>query len=149
MDKIIEFTANHPWLVAGLIGSFLWVMFYELKQKAAGLVNVDTATAVSLINDGAMVIDLRSNEAFGQGHIVNAKNIPLDEFEARREAVIGSKPRSIVAVCDSGARSARAIHSLRQSGNESAFNLKGGMTAWTQAGLPVVTGKKTKSKDKG
>ena len=146
MDTIFEFTGNHPVLVAGLIGSFLWLLFYELKQKAAGLVNVDTATAVSLINDGAMVLDLRSKEAFSQGHIVNAKNVPLDEFEARREAVIGSKPRPIVAVCDSGARSARAIHSLRQSGNESAFNLKGGMTAWTQAGLPVVTGKKTKSK---
>ena len=146
MDTIFEFTGNHPVLVAGLIGSFLWLLFYELKQKAAGLVNVDTATAVSLINDGAMVLDLRSKEAFSQGHIVNAKNVPLDEFEAKRDTVLGSKTKSVVAVCDSGARSARAINSLRQAGHESAFNLKGGMTAWTQAGLPVVTGKKTKSK---
>jgi rhodanese-related sulfurtransferase len=146
MDTIFEFTGNHPVLVAGLIGSFLWVIFYELKQKAAGLVNLDTATAVSLINDGAMVLDLRSKEAFAQGHIVNAKNIPLDEFEARRDAVLGSTSRSIIAVCDSGARSGRTINALRQSGHESSFNLKGGMAAWNQAGLPVVTGKKTKSK---
>ena len=33
-------------------------------------------------------------------------------------------------------------------GFEQAFGLEGGMTAWTQAGLPVVTGKKTKSKNK-
>ena len=146
MDRIFEFTGNHPVLVAGLIGSFLWLIFYELKQKAAGLVNVDTATAISLINDGATVLDLRSKEAFAQGHIVNAKNIPLDEFDAKRDAVLGSKARSVVAVCDSGHSSRKAVNSLRQSGHEAAFNLKGGMTAWNQAGLPVVTGKKTKSK---
>jgi rhodanese-related sulfurtransferase len=148
MDRIFEFTGNHPVLVAGLIGSFLWLIFFELKQKAAGLVNVDTATAISLINDGAMVLDLRSKEAFDQGHIVNAKNIPLDEFDARRDSAVGSKARSVVTVCDSGVRSSKAVNSLRQSGHEAAFNLKGGMNAWTQAGLPVVTGKKTKSKSK-
>jgi rhodanese-related sulfurtransferase len=146
MDRILEFTGNHPVLVAGLIGSFLWAIFYELKQKAAGLINVDTATAISLINGGAMVLDLRSREAFAQGHIVNAKNLPLDEFEAKRDTVLGSKDKSVVAVCDSGGSSTRAVTALRQSGHESAFNLKGGMAAWTSAGLPVVTGKKTKSK---
>ena len=35
---------------------------------------------------------------------------------------------------------------MRNSGFESVYNLKGGMTAWGQAGLPVVTGKKTKVK---
>jgi 3-mercaptopyruvate sulfurtransferase SseA len=37
---------------------------------------------------------------------------------------------------------------MRKSGFESVYGLKGGMSAWSQAGLPVVTGKKTKSKAK-
>lgn len=146
MDRIIEFAGNHPYLAAGLIGSFLLLVFNELRQKAAGLMNVDTATAISLINDGALVLDLRSQEAFTQGHIVNAKNVPQDEFEARRDSILDSKTRPVLAVCNSGASSTKTVTSLRRAGFESAFNLKGGMTAWTQAGLPVVTGKKTRSK---
>lgn len=146
MDRIIEFTGNNPVLMLGLVGSFLLLIFYEIKQKAVGLLNVDTATAVSLINNGAMVLDLRSKEAFGQGHIVNAKNVPQDEFEAKRDKLLGSKDKALVAVCDSGLSAKRLVGSLRRAGFESAFNLKGGMAAWNQAGLPVVTGKKTKSK---
>jgi rhodanese-related sulfurtransferase len=51
-------------------------------------------------------------------------------------------------VCDSGVSSTRAVNSLRKKGFESVYGLKGGMTGWSQAGLPVVTGKKTKSKPK-
>ena len=40
------------------------------------------------------------------------------------------------------------ILALRKAGFESAWGLKGGMNAWTQDGLPVVTGKKTKTKSK-
>ena len=56
------------------------------------------------------------------------------------------KNKPVVAVCDSGGSSNKAVASLRQSGFESIYGLKGGMVAWGQAGLPVVTGKKTKSK---
>ena len=42
--------------------------------------------------------------------------------------------------------SKKALETLRKSGFESVYDLKGGMNAWSQAGLPVVTGKKTKSK---
>jgi 3-mercaptopyruvate sulfurtransferase SseA len=38
------------------------------------------------------------------------------------------------------------VNTLRKEGFESVYGLKGGMTGWSQAGLPVVTGKKTKSK---
>ena len=58
------------------------------------------------------------------------------------------KNKPIIAVCDSGMSSMKAVDALRKSGFESTYNLKGGMAAWTQAGLPVVTGKKTKSKTK-
>lgn len=124
------------------------LIFTELRRKAGGLIAVDPTDAVSLINNDAIVIDLRNAESFSRGHIVNAKNIPLDELDAHRDTVAKSKSATIVAVCDSGISSNKAVASLRKSGFESAYGLKGGMTAWSQAGLPVVTGKKTKSKSK-
>jgi rhodanese-related sulfurtransferase len=42
--------------------------------------------------------------------------------------------------------STRAADKLRKAGFESVYGLKGGITAWTQANLPLVTGKKTKKK---
>jgi len=146
MDKFLEFAGNHTLLVLALMISFFVLVFAELRRKAGGLVSVDPTDAVRLINKEAMVIDLRNTEAYARGHIVNAKNIPFDEFDTKRDKVAKFKNRPIVAVCDSGISSNKAVASLRKSGFDSVYGLKGGMTAWTTAGLPVVTGKKTKSK---
>jgi len=146
MDKFLEFAGNHTLLVLALMISFFVLVFAELRRKASGLVSVDPTDAVRLINNEAMIIDLRNTEAYARGHIVNAKNIPFDEFDAKRDKVAKFKNKPIVAVCDSGISSNKAVASLRKSGFDSVYGLKGGMTAWTTAGLPVVTGKKTKSK---
>ena len=148
MDRILEFAGNHPLLVSALMASFFLVVFYELRRKASGMINIDPIDAVKLINNDAVVIDLRSAEAYGRGHIVNARNIPSDEVEAKATSLEQYKSTPIVAVCDSGVSSTRAVNSLRQKGFESVYGLKGGMTGWSQAGFPVVTGKKTKSKPK-
>jgi rhodanese-related sulfurtransferase len=148
MDKFLEFTANHTLLAVALSVSFFVLVFSELRRKASGLINIEPPEAVTLMNKDAVVIDLRNAEAFSRGHIVNAKNIPFDEFGAQKDKIAGFKGKPIIAVCDAGSSSNKAVDSLRKTGFESVYGLKGGMTAWTQAGLPVVTGKKTKSKRK-
>lgn len=146
METYIEFASNHPLLVSALLFSFFMLIFSELKRKSRGLTHVEPQEAVKLINADAMVIDLRSAEAFAKGHIVNARNIPLDELDANQEKISKFGARSILTVCDAGVSSTRAVNTLRKSGLESVYGLKGGIAAWTQANLPLVTGKKTKSK---
>ena len=146
MDQYLEFAANHTLLMAALLFSFFLLIFTELRRKAGGLVNVEPQDAVKLINNDAVVLDLRSPEAFARGHIVNAKNIPFDELDAKNEKLEGFRSRPIVAVCDSGVTSSRAVTKLRKSGFESVFGLKGGIAGWTQANLPLVTSKKTRKK---
>jgi len=148
MDKFLEFTGNHTVLVLALVISFFVLIFTELRRRASGLVAVDPTDAVGLINNDATVIDLRNAESFARGHIVNARNIPFDELEANRDKVDKFKSKPILAVCDSGVNSNKTVTSLRNSGFDSVYGLKGGMAAWSQAGLPLVTGKKTKSKTK-
>jgi rhodanese-related sulfurtransferase len=148
MDKVLEFTSSHTLLVLALMISFFVVVFTELRRKASGLVNIEAIEAVSLINNDAVVIDLRSVDAFSKGHIVNAKNIPSDELESKMSSLEALKSKPIVAVCDAGITSTKAVNSLRQAGYDSVYGLKGGMSGWSQAGLPVVTGKKTKVKGK-
>ncbi len=148
MDQYLEFAGNHPLLMLALLVSFFLLVFTELRRKASGLINVDAAEAVKLINSDAVVIDIRNADAHSRGHIVNAKSIPFDELPGRMDSLAAHKDKTIIAVCDAGITSNRAVKSLREAGFEKAFGLKGGMAAWSQDGLPVVTGKKTKSKGK-
>ncbi len=126
--------------------SFFVLIFSELRRKASGMTAIDPVEAVQLINNDGVVLDLRSSEAYSRGHIVNAKSIPFDELDAHKKKINSFKNKPIVAVCEAGTTSTRAVASLRNSGFESVYGLKGGMNAWNQAGLPVVTGKKTKGK---
>ena len=131
MDRFLEFTGNHTLLVTALLVSFFVVIFSELRRKATGLINIEAAEAVKLINNDAVVIDLRSTESYGRGHIVNARNLGADEVQAKVTGIARDKSKPVVAVCDNGISSNRTVT---------------GMNGWIQAGLPVVTGKKTKSK---
>ena len=125
MDRFLEFAGNHTLLVFALLTSFFLVVFTELRRKAAGVLSVPPADAVRLINNDAIVID---------------------EIDGHMDKLARLKSRPVIAVCDSGVTSTKAINALRNAGFESVYGLKGGMTAWNQAGLPVVTGKKTRSK---
>jgi len=146
MERFLEFAGNHTLLVLALVTSFLLLVFTELRRKASAVMSIDPTEAVKLINNDAVVVDLRTAEAFSRGHIVNARNIPFDEFEAGTDRLKQFRNKPLLVVCDSGSTSTKAANSLRNSGFASVYGLRGGMSAWGQAGLPVVTGKKTKSK---
>ena len=148
MDRIFEFAGNHTLLVFALVTSLLLAIFMELRRKTSGMLAVAPTEAVKLINNDAIVLDLRSAESFSRGHIVGARNVPMDLLDGHMEKLAKFRSKPVVAVCDAGVTSTRAAKALRNSGFESVYNLKGGMSAWGQAGLPVVSGKKTKSKGK-
>lgn len=133
-------------LVSALLVSFFVLVFTELRRKAGGMTNVETGEAVKLINNDGVVIDIRSTEAFARGHIVNAKNIPADELTDKISQIDQFRAKPVVTVCDNGITSMKAVMTLRGAGFESVYNLKGGMNGWVQSGLPIVTGKKTRSK---
>ena len=64
------------------------------------------------------------------------------------ETLKSNKAKPIVTVCEAGIISTKAVNKLQKEGFESAYSLRGGMSNWSQTGLPVVTGKKTKIKNK-
>ena len=100
MQKYLEFTSNHPLLVGALLVSLFVLVFSELRRKSRGLTHIDPQDAVKLINADAVVIDVRSPDAFSRGHIVNAKNIPFEELDANQEKIARLAAKPILAVCD-------------------------------------------------
>ncbi|GIE28960.1 sulfurtransferase [Actinoplanes italicus] len=96
---------------------------------------VDAATAEKLVRDGsAVLVDVREPDEWAAGHAPHARHLPLGVLNPAD--VPGDRP--VIAVCRSGKRSAVATGRLRDAGLD-ARNLTGGMNAWAQAGLPVVT----------
>ena len=81
-----------------------------------------------------LVVDVRQPGEWRSGHIRSSVNVPLTQLKGKLETL--PRDRTIVAVCASGHRSAVAARTFRRAGFE-VENLKGGMHAWSRAGLPV------------
>lgn len=146
MNSYLEFASNNMLLVSALLLSSLVVIFTELARKARGVISIEPQDAIKLINADAVVVDLRSAETFARGHIAGARNIPHDELDEGMSKLDRFKSKPLVAVCDAGVNSTKLVNTLRKSGADNVYGLRGGMAAWSQANLPLVSAKKTKSK---
>lgn len=131
MDFIIQ-----NWvLVAVAVGSAAMLLWPTISGGGAG---VSPTEAVQLINrEKAVVVDVCSPDEFARGHIVHARNIPLDVLAQQLPQAVKNKATPLVLVCASGMRSRRAVAVARKLGYERAVSLAGGMAAWRSANLPV------------
>lgn len=98
--------------------------------------NVTPQQAHAKQREGALMLDVREPSEWREGHIPDAKLIPLGTLGSRLFEL--DRNKEIVAVCRSGNRSAMAVRMLKSQGFTRVHNLAGGMIAWTQARLPVT-----------
>ncbi len=137
MDRIVEFTLNHPLLVSAAFFVIAMIIVTELR-RARGVKEINANDAVRLMNDGAVIFDVRQREQFDSGHIINAKNFPLSTFEQVTEKLGKFKQKSVIVCCETGAESGRAAKTLGGLGFSSLVNLRGGLRAWREENLPLV-----------
>ena len=78
-----------------------------------------------MIENGALLIDVRTKEEFDEGHIDGAINISFDETKALMDAIGHDKQRPVVVYCRSGNRSGKAKASLDKEGFTNIFNATG------------------------
>lgn len=106
--------------------------------KGAAVSGLDPNGAVMLMNrEKAVVIDVCEAAEFSAGHIAGAKNIPLGELEAKLASTVKNKTAPLILVCQSGARSGRAVAIAKKLGFDNAQSLGGGLKAWNAANLPI------------
>lgn len=101
---------------------------YQLSPKQAALMQTQNVP----------IVDVRENDEWASGHIKDAIHIPLGEVKDRAHKLKQYKHSSIIMQCRSGGRSARAMDTLKTLGFTEVYNLDGGITAWNEAGLPLV-----------
>ena len=134
------------WLVVGLVALFAGcekhsseeVVNLQEAKAAVELISPADASALLKENSGVRVLDIRTPEEFGEGHIDGAINIDyladgFDEGIAKLD-----KTTPYVVHCASGGRSGKSISKFEASGFEKIYHLKAGFSGWAAEGLPVT-----------
>ena len=96
------------------------------------------ATQMMNRGKGTAVVDVRTADEFAAGHLRDAKNIPLADLGNRVGELDKAKVKTVIVVCQSGARANKAARQLKAAGFEDIYSLEGGIAAWTAAGLPLI-----------
>jgi rhodanese-related sulfurtransferase len=136
IGRFVKFIIDHIFIVAIVVVSgaaLLWPALRPSGRRATAL------QVTQLINRGkTTVVDVRNADEFAAGHLRDAKNIPLADLSGRIGELEKAKNRTVVVLCQSGARSDKAVRQLAAAGFEDVYSLEGGISAWQAAGLPVT-----------
>lgn len=92
------------------------------------------------VGQNVHLIDVRTREEFAAGHIPGFRWVPGGQAVQQADDVVAVRNASIVFACDGQVRSTVAASWYRQLGFPNAFALRGGIGAWSAAGLPLETG---------
>jgi phage shock protein E len=103
-------------------------------NNLAGTVDVQTVAAVKDL-ENVLVLDVREQWEYDEGHIPGVTLIPMGEVASRLDEIPTDQP--VILTCRSGNRSGQVTEYLRQQGYDNVHNMEGGILAWEAAGLPV------------
>lgn len=140
MTRFLEYTSNHPFLVAAAAILAVLAIVIEIRERAKGSSLIGAADAVRLMNSGALVLDVRDTKDYEAGHIIDARSIPAGELAARAESLKKYKEKPVLVCCESGFASASAAKTLQGQGFSKVVTLRGGLRSWRQDNLPLTKG---------
>jgi len=138
MNDFIEFSTQNWLLFLALFAIAGMLIGGEVLRKMRGVSSLSTAEALRLINDQeALILDVRDGGEYKEGHIPQARHIPLGALRDRLGELTKAKDKPIVVYCRNGATSQAACAQIKKSGIADVYSLSGGLSAWQEANLPV------------
>ena len=134
----MQYLQNNIWMVMIAVTSGLMLLWSLFGNRIRGVKEVNVVEAIELINHkNALVLDVREDSEYKNGHILNAKWIPVGSLSGRTGELEKYREQPIVVVCRSGNRSASACATLGKLGFTQAYNLAGGVMGWQKSNLPL------------
>ena len=134
----MQFISNNIFPIAIAIISGAMLLWSFFGNRFRGVKEVNTTGALQLINHkNAIVLDVREPGEYANGHVLNAKPIPLGKLKERMGELEKYRDHPIVVVCKSGNRSGTACYLLNKAGFSEAYNLSGGVLAWQKSNMPL------------
>ena len=139
MEQYLEFVSNHYILSAGWAVVFVMLIYSFLGARLRGYANANPDVVTQLINrENAVMVDVREDNEYVGGHIINSVHIPIGYFRDRLKELDKYKSDPIIVGCKTGQRSSQACVILKKAGFEKVYNLSGGVSAWQADNLPLT-----------
>ena len=138
MNIYLEFVSNHTLLFI----AFAIVLFLILQTYLQGFTRkfsmLSAAEATTLINrQEPVIIDVRNETEFKEGHIANAIHISLTELKQNSDKIKKYAGKPLLFYCKSGTRSDEACKLLSKLGIANLHCLTGGVLSWQEENMPL------------
>ena len=102
MQRLFEYIIHHPYLAGGAVLAAVALAIHEVQARLQAFAALSAMQAVRLMNQGALVIDLRPREAFDAGHIGEARNMPAADLAAQADTLKKWRDKTVITYDDSG-----------------------------------------------
>jgi rhodanese-related sulfurtransferase len=109
-------------------------MFGLFNRESTKFKNISTSEFKSIVSEtkDAVILDVRSKVEVNSGKIKGAKNIDVQAPDFERQIRNLDKGKTYLVYCRSGIRSRHACQVLAENGFTNIYNLKGGVSAWSE-----------------
>jgi rhodanese-related sulfurtransferase len=134
----LQFLENNWYVVAIFVVSGAMLAWSYFQGSFSGSREIGAFEATTLINRrNAVVVDVREAGEYDGGRIPNAVHIPQSQIASRGNELKKFTSRPVIAYCERGMRSRNATGALAKLGFAEVYSLRGGLRAWSDAGLPT------------
>jgi rhodanese-related sulfurtransferase len=140
MERLLEYISHHPYLAGVVVLALIVVIVNESRLRATAFAAISSQELVRLMNQGALVLDIRKPEEFALAHVNGAKQLPSDQILTAGDNFKRFKEKPVVVIDESGSLSAAAVRQLNTQGFTKAFALRGGFAGWRAENLPIAKG---------
>lgn len=123
----------HKFFLLGLLSLFL----LGCSSTGDGYMQQEALLVSIKQNDAPVIIDVRSDAEYQNGHVPNAIHIPFWSAFTNDKLDFLNKNKTVVLYCAHGPRAGVAKFALSLNGFNDIRYLAGHMSAWTEASLPV------------
>jgi rhodanese-related sulfurtransferase len=138
---LLTFLENNWALVLVMLVSGAMLLWPLIQGRLSPTREVGAMQATQLINrENALMLDVRETQEYEGGRVPNAVHLPLSQLAGRGDELKKFVARPVIAYCERGARSRSAAGTLTKLGFAKVYTLRGGLRAWSEAGLPVEKG---------
>ena len=110
------------------------------KGVSVSFKSISVTDAMQLIENGALIIDVREQSEYDQAHIENSVLVPLSTVSAEKINEVNPQNKTILIHCHSGKRSKVAANIILTQGyTGEILELDEGIKAWTEFGQKIIS----------
>lgn len=113
------------------------------RLRRGPMMEIETLKQKQDVGEDILLLDVRTSDDYvgEQGHVKGSVLIPVEELEKRLSEIEGFQEKTVMTICRTDRRSAKAAQILAKHGFADVHVVRNGMTAWNEAGYPIESNK--------